>query len=688
MKKTFRPKYILPLTLISGLVGCAMQIWLQVTGPDAKGLLRTDHPAIVLCYLLTAATLGGMILCLRPVCGKYPYRGLFAPSALSSFGCWAFAAGILFTVLTASKQTAQPLSAIDSLLGLSATVSLLVLGICRLKGVRPNPAWHTLVTVYLMFHLICQYRFWSSETQLSAYFFPLMASVFLMLGTYYQATLDAGSHNVKAHLFFRYGALFFCCLCAGGQLSLLYICAAVWCALSGCSFSVFDQADHMHLPAQVTLCLEKLNDAGFEAYVVGGCVRDALLELQPQDYDLCTNATPSQICRVFCRYRLVRNGEKHGTIGIVMDDQLFEITTFRTESGYSDSRHPDRVRFVNDVTEDLARRDFTVNAMAYSPICGYVDPFGGCRDLAQKLLRTVGDPTERFQEDALRILRGVRFAARYRLTCHPDTEQAMLRLADTMDSLARERVFEELSKFLVWAEADDLLRHAPILIRVIPELAATVDFAQHSPYHSYDVYTHTAHVVSAVAPELPLRLAALLHDVGKPTTFTLDGTGRGHFYGHAAVSAEIADAVLQRLRAPNELRQQVVFLIQQHMLCLEPEKKQLRRTLSKFGADNLKQLLQLQQADFCSKGSPTQSESYAQIGALVEEILSESECLQLRDLAVNGNDLMALGFSPDSHLGDTLARLLEMVLDEQLPNERQALLSAAAAMGINKEETK
>lgn len=433
----------------------------------------------------------------------------------------------------------------------------------------------------------------------------------------------------------------------------------------------------MKLPRQVLACIQTLEGAGYQAYCVGGCVRDSLLGLVPQDYDLCTDAAPDKIAALFSRHTLVRSGEKHGTIGVVFDKTVYEITTFRTEGGYRDSRHPDWVKFVPHVEEDLARRDFTVNAMAYNPKTGLVDPFGGQNDLEHKVLRAVGDPRVRFTEDALRILRGVRFALRFRLTADPATGTAMRLLAPLMDNLARERVFDELCKLLPLVTARDLLEYAPIITQVIPELAAAVDFCQHSPYHAYDVYTHTAFVVENTPPVLPVRLAALLHDVAKPAVFTQDENGRGHFKGHAAVGAEMADAILRRLKAPTALREQVVFLIKQHMLPMEPERKLLRRRLGQYGEENCRLLLQLQQADFMSKGVPTEEKPpFEAVAALIDTVLQENDCLQIKDLAVNGKDLMALGIPAGPQLGKILEALLEAVQNDQLPNEKSALLLA------------
>ena len=409
-------------------------------------------------------------------------------------------------------------------------------------------------------------------------------------------------------------------------------------------------------------------------------MRDSLLDLTPADFDLCTNAKPQEICQVFATHQLLHHGQKHGTVGVVLDGQVFEITTFRTEGGYTDGRHPDRVSFVSTIEEDLARRDFTVNAMAYAPGEGFIDPWGGRADLQNKVLRAVGEPKVRFQEDALRILRGVRFAVRFGLTPDEKTEQAMFETAPLMDKLARERVFDELCKLLPLVTAEDLLRYAPVITQAIPELKESLNFDQHSPHHAFDVFTHIAHVTESVPEDLTLRWAALLHDVGKPATYHADETGRGHFHGHAKVSAEMADRVLQRLKAPTQLRRQVVFLIEQHMTPLEPDKKLLRRRLTQYGPEDCQRLLQLQRADFCSKGTAGNTEYFDRIAALLEEILQEQDCVSIQNLAINGRDLLTLGFEAGPRIGQVLAVILEKVQDETLPNERKALLDAARAM--------
>ena len=435
----------------------------------------------------------------------------------------------------------------------------------------------------------------------------------------------------------------------------------------------------MQLPDYVNYCIEKLESAGFAAYCVGGCVRDACLGLEPQDYDLCTAALPEQTEAIFNHHALVLAGKKHGTVGVIFGKDVVEITTFRTEGDYRDNRHPQWVEFVPNVEEDLARRDFTVNALSWSPKRGFADPFGGRQDLENGILRAVGDPRARFREDSLRILRGVRFAVKYSLQVEPETAAAMTELAYLMDNLARERVFEELCKLLPLVTAGDLIRFAPILAAVIPELKPMIGFDQRSPHHAYDLFTHTAHVTANVPRDLTLRWAALLHDVGKIPCFTTDENGRGHFYAHAQVGAELANDILRRLKAPNALREEAVMLIDKHMTRLEANPKTLRRQTARWGMDTMEKLLALQEADMGSKGTgkPEEMEQFSQIRHCLEQIQAENACLSLKDLAIKGHDLMELGFTPGKAMGECLNHLLELVIDEKLENEKEILLNAA-----------
>lgn len=431
--------------------------------------------------------------------------------------------------------------------------------------------------------------------------------------------------------------------------------------------------------AQAQWILDTLEAAGYPAYLVGGCVRDGLLHQPTYDYDITTAARPEETQAVFREVKQDPVGIRHGTIRLHLPGGIAEVTTFRTEGGYDDHRHPGWVEFVPDIETDLARRDFTVNAIAWSPRRGYCDPFGGREDLEQGILRCVGEPNRRFREDALRILRGIRFAARFRLTAEPATMAAMEANASLVQCLSGERIFEELTGFLHAASFDDLIRFAPILTAAIPELAPTVGFDQHSPHHAYDVYTHICHVTAAI-PALPslLRWAALLHDVGKPACFTQDETGRGHFKGHAQVGAQMAEAVFTRLHAPKGLREDAVWLIDHHMTLLENAEVPLRRYLCRYGCPRLLYLIQLQRADAMSKGICSEHDTarFDAIRETVERLNTPENRLAPSLLAVDGNDIKALGFE-GREIGSTLKELLEKVLDGTLRNDQNSLIAYA-----------
>ena len=427
----------------------------------------------------------------------------------------------------------------------------------------------------------------------------------------------------------------------------------------------------MYIPNSVLELIHQLEEAGFETWVVGGCVRDHLMGNVPHDYDCCTAAEPEQMQALFADRQLVLAGLKHGTVGVVTEAGVVEITTFRTEGGYLDSRHPDWVKFVRDVKEDLARRDFTVNAMAYSPRRGLCDPFGGQADLKNGLLRAVGDPVLRFREDALRILRGLRFAARFGFEIEEATRTAMHTEIAGLDTLARERVLTELEGFLLAATARDILDGAELLCRIIPELAPQLGFDQKNPHHEHDIFTHTAMVVERAPKEPILRMAALLHDLGKVDTFFLDEKGVGHFYGHAGLGAKMAEEILRRLKCSNALREEVTWLIAHHMDRFPCEEKSARRCLSKHGLPRMERLTRLQMADFGGKVDDGDLDEWLR---LLQEVDAREGALTLKTLAVKGKDLIGLGIAPGKQVGELLNRLLSMVLAGELPNQREALL--------------
>ena len=434
----------------------------------------------------------------------------------------------------------------------------------------------------------------------------------------------------------------------------------------------------MEFPEQVNTALRRLREAGYTACAVGGCVRDRLMGAEPKDYDVTTAALPEQTEAVFAGERIIETGLKHGTVTVLLGGLPIEITTFRVDGGYSDARHPDAVRFTPSLTEDLARRDFPVNAMAWSPEDGLADPFGGADDLRNRLIRCVGDPDTRFREDALRILRALRFAAVLGFRIEERTADALHRNRALLDKVSAERIAAELCKLLCGDGVKPiLLEYADVLGVVLPELLPMRGFDQRNPHHIYDVLEHTAVVVENVPPEPMLRWAALLHDSGKPATFALDAKGVGHFFGHPKVSAALADAALRRLKLDNATRERVVLLVQYHDVQIEPTEKAVKRALGKLGEEAFFQLLALKRADNLAQ-SPEYRGRLAlcdQLEAIAREILRREDCFSLRDLAVKGGDLIAAGLRPGPALGAALDALLDAVIDGRVENERDALLA-------------
>ncbi len=428
------------------------------------------------------------------------------------------------------------------------------------------------------------------------------------------------------------------------------------------------------LPAGVAAVLDRLAGAGYEAYLVGGCVRDRYMGVAPHDYDITTSALPQETVALFAR--VVETGIAHGTVTVLTHDGPVEVTTYRQDGEYSDHRHPDGVQFTRSLQEDLARRDFTMNAMAMDGQGRIVDPFGGREDIDQKTVRCVGEPDRRFEEDALRILRGLRFAARLGFAIAPATAAAMEGKKELLKEIAAERVFTELCGLLQGAYAAEILAtHREIIAVVLPELKGIFDFPQNSPYHYLDVWQHTLQVVAEAPAEPTYRMAALLHDIGKPATqFSEEGVD--HFYGHEQKSAVMAAAILSRLKVSNAFRDEVLMLIAKHDEYIPATRQSVRRRCAKIGAGNLLKLLELQRADDRAKAQDRRrGEAYFDaVRALVEELLQEGACLSLKDLAVDGKDLLSLGIQ-GAAIGKTLNFLLEQVTEEKLPNEKEALLN-------------
>lgn len=674
MKRYLR---FLPLYTVAAGIGCALlRLWLY-GGLDSKGLIPAGHPANLPLTVLTFVSV--LVFAIALVWKDNRDFRFLTSLPVQAIGSAAAAAGLAAWFLL--TQADVSLFSVFSLVG---AVCFLILAWYRLSSKKPPLLIYAVISICFLILCFSQYRIWSTHTQLQTYFFPALSALFIALYSVQYLMLELPERSCKKAFVFNQAALFCALACLNTELWPYYLAMALW-LISG----LFTKPYEMVLPKEVRDCIRKLERAGFSAYAVGGCVRDAMLGRVPHDYDLCTSAKPEDICRVFANYQLIQNGEKHGTIGVVIGKTVYEITTYRTESGYADNRHPDSVTFEERIEDDLSRRDFTINAMAYHPDTGYLDPFGGENDLFSGVLRTVGDPEARFQEDSLRILRGIRFACRFGLQPEDATAKAMKKLSPLLDNLAAERVYSEMTQILCVMDNKTLSRFCPVILQVIPELTDSVGFQQHNPHHKYDVFTHAGMVLAALEPDPALRWAGLLHDVGKPQSYTQDEKGIGHFYGHAQAGTELADRVLRRLKAPTALREQVLFLIMHHMDDIHADKNQLRRKLSKHGGDNLKKLVQLQYADQVSKGKrcPSAEPLRDKLLSLIAQLEQEEGRLQIRNLAVDGNDLMAIGFAPGPQLGACQRYLLEQVLDGTVPNEKAALLQKAEQYRSETEET-
>ncbi len=424
--------------------------------------------------------------------------------------------------------------------------------------------------------------------------------------------------------------------------------------------------------------MERLRQHGFEAYAVGGCVRDSLLGREPNDWDLTTNALPRQTAACFSDFRVIETGMKHGTVAVLYENELMEITTYRLDGDYTDNRHPVSVTFSDQLQDDLSRRDFTVNAMAYAPHVGLVDRFGGREDLAKRMIRCVGDPQTRFEEDGLRILRAIRFASVLDFSLDEKTADAVHRCKHLLKNIAFERIREEFCKLLCGKRAIPILREfADVIAEFIPELAASFGFDQKSKYHCYDVWEHTLRALEHTnSPDLVTRLGILLHDVGKPQCFTEDEAG-GHFPRHAEVGVELCDGILRRLRFDNATRELLLKLVKYHDVPLIADDKHVKRAILRYGENGLEKLLEIQRCDRLAH-APAYSEPPAylnEIPAIVERLRAEHACLSLRTLAVKGNDLMALGYPAGKEIGAVLQALLDAVIDGDLPNDKETLMN-------------
>lgn len=455
----------------------------------------------------------------------------------------------------------------------------------------------------------------------------------------------------------------------------------------------------MVLPENISRALDMLESAGHEAWVVGGCVRDSLMGIIPHDYDITTSALPAETEQVFAGYRLIETGLKHGTVTVLADGSPIEITTYRVDGEYRDSRRPERVTFTRNIRDDVSRRDFTMNGIAYNPKQGYFDEFGGAEDIKAGVIRCIGKPEKRFREDALRILRGLRFSASLGFGIEENTARAMHDTRELLNKISAERVFSELCGLLTGRNSHRnifrvLTEFRDIAAVIIPEFRECTGFVQHSRFHCFDVYEHcvmsaqkAAEISAGSECRLPLTLAMLLHDIGKPQRFTLGEDGEGHFYGHAAVSADIAEDILRRLKCSNALRERVCAIVRYHDVPLSDTDKSVRRLLRKYGLETVRDICLAHICDDSAK-TPECAGRCGEWCAVLSraEALAPSCCLTLKDLAVDGKALSGL-MEPSPEMGKTLKFLLDEVINGNFPNEREFLLKEAAKYIAKRQKT-
>lgn len=434
------------------------------------------------------------------------------------------------------------------------------------------------------------------------------------------------------------------------------------------------------LPIPALRALSVLEACGYEGYTVGGCVRDSLLGRAPNDWDITTNATPDEMKACFRDFRVIETGIRHGTLTVIVDGVQLEITTYRNDGEYLDNRHPVQVTFSEHIEDDLSRRDFTVNAMAYHPTRSLVDLFGGREDLQNRMICAVGDAKTRFCEDGLRILRAIRFASVLDFDIEEDTAKAVHECKNLLSGIAAERVREEFCKLICGKGAVRILREYIDVIAVfLPELSRCVGFEQNTKYHCYDVFEHTLQALALCEDtDLVTRLGILLHDIGKPLCYTEDEQG-GHFKGHAPVGVEITRNILSRLRFDNETVRRMELLVEWHDIPLSAEKKRVKRLMQRMSDADILRLLKIKRCDRLAHATDYREipPELALIPSVIDEIRAEDACLSLRTLAVGGDDLMELGIPKGKQIGEMLHVLLEEVIEERLPNEKNALLQAA-----------
>lgn len=432
------------------------------------------------------------------------------------------------------------------------------------------------------------------------------------------------------------------------------------------------------LPEKVNRIIHSIQAAGFEAYAVGGCVRDSILGRTPDDWDITTSAKPEDIKKIF--RRTIDTGIEHGTVTVMLDKEGFEVTTYRIDGEYEDSRHPKEVTFTSNLREDLRRRDFTINAMAYNEEVGLVDIFGGISDIEKKTIRCVGDAKERFTEDALRMMRAVRFSAQLGYSIADSTKEAIRELAPTLQKISAERIQVELVK-LITSDHPDYLKIAyetGITAEVLPEFDLCMETEQNNPHHMYSVGEHTLHAIKNVEKNKVLRLAMLFHDMGKPKAVTTDEKGIHHFYGHNEISSEITRAVLRRLRFDNDTIYKTEKLVYFHDYRPELTDKSIRRFVTKIGKELFPMYVLVQRADILAQSNYKRDQKLQNIQKAEEifaGIIEREECLSLKDLAVTGKDLIEMGIKPGKEIGEILNGFLEMVIENPTLNKKEILLN-------------
>ena len=435
------------------------------------------------------------------------------------------------------------------------------------------------------------------------------------------------------------------------------------------------------IPKEIEYFVEQLTKAGHKAYIVGGCVRDVIMGREPKDYDIATDARPERTAEIFSEDKVIDTGSKHGTMTVIHDGVHVEITTFRKDAVYSDGRHPDSVTFSDSIQEDLARRDFTINAMAYNDEDGLIDPFGGRDDIEKKIIRTVGEPEERFNEDSLRMLRAIRFSSTLSFEIDEKTKATIFeKKSDILERVSAERIQKELEGILVGEDVERVLReYVEVIGVIIPEVLPMVGFDQRTPFHIYDVWEHTIRVVGGMPADPVSRLAGLFHDIGKPPCFLQGEDGVGHFFGHPEVSHNMAYDIMKRLRFDNATIADVLLLVKWHDLRPAATEKAVRKVIMKVTPELFDKWVAIKRADNGAQ-APSMADRQSGISAVElvgKELMASEEALSLKTLRINGRDIMSLGVSEGPVVGKIMSMLLDEVLEEAIPNEHEALMKRA-----------